>query len=197
MIWLHILFFDIVVMLSCARAKKLLCTAVENPFRLICDPWPRPPLAMTSRSQGPGSVIVEGREDKEHMFQGGSHRRWPLRFLKTNNSPREVARSVSQKYIFKQAFFSSSSFFLKRNSRGNAKSPLKISWLRKQNIHNSNHNKKKKTALKNKSPKKKTYHTSKWCIPLTLNASNKTGNDSFKIPTRTVAKNSPVRLEQT
>ena len=99
-----------VVMCSCKK-KKLRCTAVENPFWLKCDPWPRLPLAMTSRSQGRGSVIVEGREDKEHMFQGGSHRRWPPRFLKTNNSPREVARSVSQKYISKQAFYFFFSFF--------------------------------------------------------------------------------------
>lgn len=44
------------------------------------------------------SVLAEGEEDKEHMLQEVTRVATPQ--LKTNNSPQEVARSVSQQYIF-------------------------------------------------------------------------------------------------
>lgn len=44
------------------------------------------------------SVFVEGEEDKAHMLQEVTRAATPQ--LKTNNSPQEVARSVSQRYSF-------------------------------------------------------------------------------------------------
>lgn len=124
------------------------------------------------------SVIVEGERTRSICFRGVTHAATPQ--FKTHNGPREVAGSVSQRYIF-------ASF-----SRGNTKPTIKMSKNRTFTIKKT-HVQNMLRMIQNIIPSYRHTHL----YPVLLNPSNKTFNNIFKIPTLTVAKRSRLTITNT